>query len=803
MKSLIIAEKPSVANDIAKSLGGFTKSADGVFERTDLLISCAVGHLVGIEAPEAIANKTPVIPERFEFVALPKTKDQLNKLVKLMNRSDVDTIVNACDAGREGELIFRRIYGYANSTKTIKRMWLQSMTPQAIKDSHAKMRSDAQMRPLSAAAFARSEADWIVGVNGSRFCKRVSGEQTPVGRVQTPTLMIVVDREEAINTFVAKPYFEVHASIALAAGTYIATWTRPAGTEKAGDPRERIWERAEATAIVARCSNKNPDRIIEKTTPSRSAAPALFDLTSLQREANRLFGMSASDTLKIAQALYQTHKVLTYPRTDAKALPEDYIPTVTRTVEALASLGYETFARRILDNGWIKPSKKIFDNSKISDHFAIIPTGTAPRDLSAAEQKIFDLVARRLLAVFHPDAEYAVTVRTASIGSDEFVARGKVLLNPGWRSVYQGEEDKSSSSSALAKLPLYQEGELATTSKIEVVAAKTKGPTRFNEASLLSAMEHAGRDVEDDALREAMGEKGLGTPATRAATIEGLITDGYMRREAKTLFPTEKAFSLKALLIQMGASALLSAELTGEWESQLKAVELGQAQPQAFMEQIKAFTLALASQAGQVAPQQQSAASVPCPTCAKPMRRIKGPRGFFWGCSGYDQGCKTTLPDENGKPGAPRVRVEAAKPDSSQPAVACEKCGKPMRRIPNAPKGPFWGCTGYSDGCRFTLPDEDGKPAVRGGSAATATPRVASAACGAPAQMTAPVSSAAPAAKPANHATANIGDKCPECSKGHLTQRVAKPSLRPFAGCTAFPTCRYFKWLPQSTGGAQ
>ena len=305
-----------------------------------------------------------------------------------------------------------------------------------------------------------------------------------------------------------------------------------------------------------------------------------------------------------------------------------------------------------------------------------------------------------------------------------------------------------------------------------------------------------------EALREAMAEKGLGTPATRAATIEGLIDDGYMLRKAKTLYPTEKAFALKALLIQIGASPLLSAQLTGEWESQLKAVELGRAHPQAFMDQIKTFTLALAGQAGQVSPQ-PSAASVPCPTCMKSMRRVKGSNGYFWGCSGYEDGCRSTLPDENGKPGAPKAHVPASRPGSVQPSVACEKCGKPMRRIANGPKGPFWGCTGYNDGCRFTLPDADGKPGARGDVATTVAPRPPQTPRLAPAPRSVPVSTAVPASNPTNHATADIGEKCPQCGNGHLTQRVARPSLRPFIGCTCYPECRYFKWVPQAVGATQ
>jgi DNA topoisomerase III len=796
MKSLIIAEKPSVANDIAKSLGGFKKNSEGVWERDDALISNAFGHLVKIQAPAAIANRTPVIPEEFELVAIDKSASQLALLVRIIRRDDVGTIINACDAGREGELIFRRIVGYARTSKTIKRMWLQSMTPQAIKDSFAKMRTDAQMQPLTAAAFARSEADWIVGINGSRLC------DTPVGRVQTPTLMIVVMREEAIRAFVPRKYFEVHTTIVLAAGSYVAKWTRDSANASAGDPPERIWDQPDAKAILARCQNRNPDRISEKKEASRSAAPALFDLTTLQREANRLFGFSAQETLDIAQALYQKHKVTTYPRTDAKALPEDYIPTVTRTIQSMATFGYEAFANAVLDNGWIKPTKRVFDNSKISDHFAIIPTGTAPRDLTAAEKKIFDLIARRLLAVFHPDAEYAVTIRTATIGADNFVARGRVLVNPGWLAVYQGEEPvKDGAGEAQTKLPLYQPGEIASTGGMKVVTSETKAPPRFTEATLLSAMEFAGRDIEDAALRDAISKKGLGTPATRAATIEGLISDSYLVREKKTLLPTERAFELKALLTRMGATALLSAELTGEWECELKAVEDGQAHPRTFMEHIKSFTLGWADRAAQFKPVRSAdgGADVSCPSCGKSMRRIKGKTGYFWGCSGYQDGCRTTLPDNDGKPGEMGVGASSPAPQTS---VACEKCGKPMRLVVNGPTGAFWGCTGYREGCRFTLPDIDGQPGKRERSAAPiAAPATRSAAATESMPVAAPSTKEPP--KSAPKVCHSVGDVCPKCGSGKLTQRIESSSQKPFLGCTGYPACRFFSWLPAPAGAGQ
>lgn len=873
MKALIIAEKPSVAKDIAKALNVPPIAGAGHWENDQLVISNAVGHLVQLAAPQAIANLLPVIPEQFELEALPKTQAQLRKLVDLMGRKDVNVLINACDAGREGEEIFRLIAEYARTTKTIKRMWLQSMTLQSIRDAYRQhLRSDAEMRPLADAARKRGEADWLVGINVTRICSVIFGDMTTAGRVQTPTLMIVVAREEAIRSFIARQYFEVHTSISLTAGAYDAIWQCPVDKVRPREPAERIWDRAEADAVAARCKGKDPDRIDETTTPSRSAAPALFDLTTLQREANQRFGMSANNTLKIAQALYQTHKVLTYPRTDAKALPEDYVPTVTRTIEALATQGYAEAARRVLDNGWIKPTKRVFDNSKISDHFAIVPTGATPQSLTADEGKIYDLVARRLLAVFHPDAEYAVTVRTAWIGTDRFVARGRVLVAPGWQAVYQAApEQKSKDVSAgetTAKLPALAAGESGKTASMKVVKGETKPPDRFNEATLLSAMEHAGKEVSDEQLRAAMAEKGLGTPATRAATIEKLLGEEYMTREKRILMPTAKAFKLKELLIRLKAELLLSPELTGDWEAKLKSIEVGQGKGSDFLDGIKSLTLDIVSRGLQMPP------AATCSACGKPMIRRKGPNGLFWGCTGYP-GCKAALPDDNGKPGAARAASSGTSHTiPSDITIGCSKCGKPMAQR-KGPRGPFWSCTGYPDckttlpddngkpgasreasagarsatsagvtipcpkcgkpltrrkgqkgffwgcsaypDCNGTLPNDNGKPGVRtenvGGTATRAEverltvpvspspqPTRAEAACAeAPSAASAVAIAANSSAASAGQTTGGpIGSTCPGCREGTLTLRSAPRSGRPYAGCTAFPGCKYFLWMDQS-----
>jgi DNA topoisomerase III len=636
-KALIIAEKPSVALDISRVLGGFSKQGD-YLESDEYVLSSAVGHLVEIAAPEQYEVKRgkwsfahlPVIPPHFDLRPIARGEDRLKLLTKLIKRKDVDRLINACDAGREGELIFRLIAQHAKAKQPVQRLWLQSMTPTAIKDAFKVLRTDTAMMPLADAARCRSEADWLVGINGTRamtaFNSRDGGFYlTTVGRVQTPTLAIVVEREEKIRRFVSKTYFEVHANFGVTAGTYNARWIDPTfkKNELEIDARaERIWDEAKAKAIVAACAGKN-GTIVDESKPSTQLAPTLFDLTTLQREGNSRFGFSAKTTLSIAQALYEKHKVLTYPRTDSKALPEDYLDTVKQTFAALQEESvYAPFAKQILSNNWVKPNKRIFDNSKISDHFAIIPTLQSPKPgaLSDAEQKIYDTVVRRFLAIFFPAAEYLVTTRITTVESNEFKTEGKVLKAAGWLAVYgkassvvkaDGESDKD--------LPAVTTAEKAKTVSIEAFTLNTKPPARYSEATLLSAMEGAGKLVDDDELREAMGTKGLGTPATRAAIIEGLIDEKYLFREGRELQPTAKGFQLLTLLRGLDATELTMPELTGEWEFKLNQIEKGKLKREVFMSEIAQMTEQLVARAknyeSDTIPGDYATLTSPCPKC--------------------------------------------------------------------------------------------------------------------------------------------------------------------------------------------
>jgi len=632
-KALIIAEKPSVAADIARALGGFTKQQD-YFESDRYVLSSAVGHLLELKAPESHDVKRgkwtfthlPVLPPHFELAPIAKSESRLKVLLKLLKRKDVTELINACDAGREGELIFRYIVQAAKARQPVRRLWLQSMTPASIREAFDSLRSDDEMLPLADAARSRSEADWLVGINGTRAMTAFNSKEggfylTTVGRVQTPTLAIVAEREDKIRTFVPRDYWEVRASFDAKAGTYEGRWIDEA-FKKGDDPdarAERLWEEKKAAAIVAACTGKAGD-VTQEAKPTTQLSPALFDLTSLQREANGRFGFSAKTTLSIAQALYERHKVLTYPRTDARALPEDYLGVVKQTMEELAGQpAYKTFAKQVTKSGWVKPNKRIFDNSKISDHFAIIPTVQTPGHLSEVEAKLYDLVVKRFLAVFFPAAEYLVTTRITRVAGHAFKTEGKVLVEPGWLAIYGREAVEEQGS--LVKV---EDGERVKTAAIEAVALATRPPPRYTEATLLSAMEGAGKLIEDDDLRAAMAGKGLGTPATRAQIIENLIDQRYMVRDGKDLRPTHKAFDLMTLLKGLDIPELTAPELTGEWEYQLAQMERGKLKRDRFMREIAAMTNKIVAQAKSyesdtVPIDNPAQLKSPCPRCGKPV----------------------------------------------------------------------------------------------------------------------------------------------------------------------------------------
>ena len=604
-KKLIIAEKPSVATDLQKVIGGMERKkteAGDYFENDQFVVASAVGHLLELSVPEEYDVKRgkwtfahlPLIPPRFELKPITKTASRLKLLGKLIRRKDIAGLVNACDAGREGELIFRYIVQSCRSKKPIERLWLQSMTPAAIKYALAHLRTDSEMMPLAEAARSRSEADWLVGINGTRAMTAFNSKNggfflTTVGRVQTPTLAVVVSRESEIRSFQSRRYWQVEAEFQCKAGAYKGIWQDLSFRKQESKPwlkPDRIWDRETAEEIARQCAGKQ-GMVSETTKRTKHSAPVLFDLTTLQREANNRFGFTAKTTLALAQALYEKHKVLSYPRTDAKCLPSDYVGEAKKTLSLLSKLpAFHRVAEQPLDGGWVRPDPRVFNTAKISDHFALVPLADhLPSKLTEAEAKIYDLVARRFIAVFYPAAEVDETVRVTTVQGHAFRTKGNVLVKAGWREVYG-----VTAGSASEGLVPVQPGETVSAASAEVLEKQTQPPARYTEATLLSAMEGAGQMVEDDELRSAMQEKGIGTPATRAAIIEGLILQKYLLREGRELRPTAKAFELLSLLRGLKIEELSEPSLTGEWESRLAKIEKGALSREEFMAGIRDMT---------------------------------------------------------------------------------------------------------------------------------------------------------------------------------------------------------------------
>lgn len=648
MKTLIIAEKPSVAGDIARALGGFKREKD-YFENESYVVSSAVGHLLEITPPEGVEVKRgkwsltnlPVLPDHFDLVPIKASQERLKVLTRLYKRKDINGVINACDAGREGELIFynllRHLRDENKNAKSkedvpVRRLWLQSMTPASIRRGFEQLRNNDEVENLRRAAVCRNEADWLVGINSTRAMTALHSTgggffKTTVGRVQTPTLAILVERERQIDQFTSRPYWEVHADFTVAAGEYSGTWQHDKTTIAAnkGDKEfrpERIFDLQKAEEIFAACKGKS-GRASETVKPSSEISPMLFDLTSLQREANSRFGMSARGVLATAQSLYEKHKMITYPRTDSRYLPQDYPAVARKTLQAFSkdsNLG--KFADKALKENWVAPAnRRIFNDAKVSDHFAIIPTGEnigKAAQLRDNERKIYDFICRRFIAVFFPPAKYLVTERRTLVGEHCFLTKGKVLQEAGWRAVMA----QTTGDTDLVPLNVDAEGgEDAAIADIRKEEKATKPPPRYSEATLLSAMEGAGKLVEDEELRDAMSERGLGTPATRAATIEGLVNERYIIRDRRDLIPTPKARSLMRLLAYLKVEALTQPALTGEWEYKLRRIEKAEADDKTFMQEIRNLTNTIVDAAKNCGDVQNLESddfvtlSAPCPQC--------------------------------------------------------------------------------------------------------------------------------------------------------------------------------------------
>src|SRR3989440_5492536 len=597
-KTLVIAETPSVGRDLASALPGTFQKAETHLESDDYVITWAVGHLVELAEPEDYDERwkkwrmadLPIVPDDFRLKPRDaKSRKQLTAIRKLLDRKDVDRIINACDAGREGELIFAYIYEAAGSDKPVQRLWISSMTKQAIREGFERLRPGDQLAPLEAAARSRSEADWLVGMNGTRAAtvrgRAWVGGGVSLGRVQTPTLGMIVRREREIQAFAPEPYRLVHATFQ---PPYQGIWFE-------GDETRIFGDLERADRIVAKVSGQ--DGTVEKVERKEQSerAPLLYDLTSLQRDANRRYGFSARRTLQAAQSLYEGKKAITYPRTSSRFLSGDLVPQLKPTAQTLLPIGeYAAAARYVLDLRQL-PLGRVVNDARVDDHHAIIPTDVEHdvSEFTPDERRVFDLIARRFLAVFHPPARYARTTIVTLVEGERFRTRGKVTLEAGWRGVYghQSDEERKAQEEEGEgegiELPELRQGQRVRCVTAASEAKETKPPPRYTEATLLSAMETAGKLVEDEELREAMKERGLGTPATRAETIETLIRREYVERAGKDLQATPKGLQVVTML---ESHPLTSPELTGGWEKQLGDIERGSGDRDAFMKEIEGFT---------------------------------------------------------------------------------------------------------------------------------------------------------------------------------------------------------------------
>ena len=604
-KTLVIAEKPSVGQDLARVLPGPFEKHTGAGDKTarwlegpDHVITWAVGHLVQLAEPDEYDDKfkkwrmadLPIVPRQFKLVVRDERSEKQMKVVRdQLRREDVDRVVNACDAGREGELIFTYIYEYVKAKKPVQRLWLNSMTNQAMREAFGQLRDEADLGALRDAAKSRSEADWIVGMNATRAATirlRSSFDgAVSLGRVQTPTLAIIARREEEIRAFKPEKYWLVDAAFEAEGAR------RYEGRFHAG-AQPRLKSAAEADAIVAAVRGVPGEITKLDKTKRKERPPLLYDLTSLQREANTRYGFSARRTLGAAQRCYEEHKALTYPRTSSRYLTSDMVPEFKEIAGRVGRRPEYREAASYVQSLDLLPLGRVVDDAKVGDHHAIIPTNSdhALDKMNDDDRRVYDLVARRFLAVFHPEAEFENTRVETTVASHIFRTRGKVLLVPGWRGVYgelsEGDSASDEDEGRDQQLPRLQSGEAVDTRKAEALEKETKPPRRYSDASLLGAMETAGKLVDDEEMREAMKESGIGTPATRAAIIERLIDVGYVERDARALVATEKGINVVRLL---GEHPLTSPALTGDWEHRLAAIEDGEEKREKFMEDIAKF----------------------------------------------------------------------------------------------------------------------------------------------------------------------------------------------------------------------
>jgi len=653
-KTLVLAEKPSVGKDIARVLG-VKGRADGLIDGENYVVSWAIGHLVTLCEPDELdpawkrwtMDALPMLPDALRTKVIARTKSQFSVLKRLLNAPDVDRVVCATDSGREGELIFRYIYDQAGCKKPVDRLWISSMTDAAIREGFRTLRPDSDYDGLYLSARCRSEADWLIGMNASRAYTLRYDALLSIGRVQTPTLALLVQRDREIRAFVPRDYWEIRADF----GDYEGLWLDPETHETRCFDEEKA--RAAAAAVRGRTG-----RVTENERElKRQPPPQLYDLTALQRDANRLLGLSASKTLEIAQSLYERHKALTYPRTDSRYLPNDMKPRVAKVIDTLpepwAAL---TAPLKALER--LPVSGRVYNDAKVSDHHALVPTGSygSLDKLSDAERRVFDMVVKRLVAVHYPDYEYQSVRLITRVGEHDFRTAGATPVKEGWKAVYRGENTRDKEENTL--LPDLPVGTERTVRSARVKACKTRPPEPHTDGTLLQAMENAGRALEDETLRESMKDSGLGTPATRAAIIERLIEVGYARRRGRSIFSTEKGDKL----ISVAPEELTSPIVTGRWEKSL-SVMARERDPRAmeqlsarFMEGIRRFAAFLVEQAKAAAPDVAfdpeerrkgrgrraavKSLDIACPLCGQG-RVTENSKAFS--CSRWREGCQLTI----------------------------------------------------------------------------------------------------------------------------------------------------------------
>ena len=677
MKRLVVAEKPSVGRDIASALpGSFTKE-DNFLEGDDWIVTWAVGHLVELAAPEEYDPRfkrwrmadLPIVPEQFQLNPIDgKSAKQLKTIHKLMAREDVEAVVNACDAGREGELIFAYVYETAKKQKPVQRLWLNSMTAKAIREAFERLRPGEEMATLEAAARSRSEADWLVGMNATRAAsirlRAAFDGAVSLGRVQTPTLALVARREEEIRAFKPEPYWLVEAAFTVkedAQRDYVGRYLGG----------KRIAE-AEAAAIVEACHDRDGSITKLEKKEEREGPELLYDLTSLQRHANTRFGFSARRTLAAAQRLYEEHTAITYPRTSSRFLSGDLVEEIRPTAELVGRNAEYARGAAYVTGLQELPLGRVVNDAKVTDHHAIIPTRSEHElgRMGEDERRIYDLVARRFLAVFHPEALWERTRVETTVETHVFRTSGRVLVEAGWRAVY-GEDarpkrDGDDDTGGDQQLPRLEQGEQVHTTSVESLRKETQPPRRFTEASLLGAMETAGKDIEDAELREAMKDSGIGTPATRASIIERLIQVGYIEREGRALHATDKGIQVIRLL---GNHPLTSAELTGGWEHRLSQIEQGIDSRPAFIDDIVKFTAATVGELDKLKDIKIERANLgPCPICGRNV--IENRKGYScW--SKDDPGCGFVIwKNKAGKTLGPAVVKELMAARRTEKAVS-------------------------------------------------------------------------------------------------------------------------------------